>query len=194
MRKAASLLIVVLAAAAIAGCSGKGKEVPRVEAAKPGDSEAVMRGVHVRQMVGGRMEVELWAVEAWHSQGAEWVRGRNVKAWYFPQGRKPAILYATEARYDVRAQRLLATGAVRVESEGSVLETTELTYDARRDRISTTRFVRVTRGGNVMTGKGLEADPDLGNLKVGEPHINANRPGEIRPLLGGSETKPPKGR
>jgi hypothetical protein len=45
-----------------------------------------------------------------------------------------------------------------------------------------------------MTGIGLEADPDLGNLKVGEPHINANRPGEIRPLLGGGETKPPKGR
>jgi hypothetical protein len=40
----------------------------------------------------------------------------------------------------------------------------------------------------------LEADPDLGNLKVGAPHINARRPGEIRPLLGDRKTKPPKGR
>ena len=94
----------------------------------------------------------------------------------------------------MRAQRLLATGAVRVESEGSILETTELTYDGQRDRISTTRAVRVVRGGNVMTGVGLDADPDLGDLKVGSPIINAARPGEIRPLLGGRDQAPPKGR
>jgi len=153
-----------------------------------------MREVHVRQMVGGRMEVELWATEAWHSQGADWVRGRNVKAWYYPENRRSTVLYATEARYDVLEQRLLAMGEVRVESEGIVLETAELTYDARRDRIYTSRAVRVVRGDNVMTGVGLEADPDLGNLKVGAPHINARRPGEIRPLLGDRKTKPPKGR
>lgn len=180
---------VAAVAAMFAGCPGKGKVEAKPEADLPAGAESVMKGVHVRQMVGGRMEVELWAAQAWHSQGAEWIRGRNVKAWYFPPGKKPATLYATEARYDVREQRLSASGNVRVESEGSVLETTQLTYDARRDKISTTRRVRVVRGGNVMTGVGMEADPDLGNLKVGEVQIDANRPGEIQPLLEGSGSK-----
>jgi len=190
VKGAGALLVTVL----LAGCGGKPADDAKPTGETPRGAESVMQGVHVRQMVGGRLEVELWATEAWHSQGVDWVRGRNVKAWYFPANRKPAVLYATEARYDVKEQRLVATGAVKVESEGSVLETTELTYDARRDRISTTRSVRVVRGGNVMTGVGLEADPDLGNLKVGEVQINANRPGEIQPLLGGGDSKSPKGR
>ena len=71
-----------------------------------------MHGVHVRQMVGGRMEIELWAVDAWHSQGAEWVRGRNVKAWYFPKNRKPATSAITELASQM-------TASARAASSGS---------------------------------------------------------------------------
>jgi hypothetical protein len=64
-----------------------------------------------------------------------------------------------------------------------------MTYDGTRDKISSRRRVRVTRGENVMTGVGLDADPDLGNLTLGEPEIEARRPGELRPLMDAAGTK-----
>lgn len=185
-------------ALALAGCGGDVpakspvKPVART-AARPGTG-SVMTGVRVRQYVGGRLEVELVADEAWHSRGADWVSGRGVRARYYPLTRKPANLEATTARYLINAQRLQAGGFVRVESEGTVLETTELTYDGARDRIASRSRVRVTRGGNVMTGIGLEADPDLGNLTLGSPEIEARQPGELRPLMdaAGAGTPAPK--
>jgi LPS export ABC transporter protein LptC len=150
-----------------------------------------MRGVHVRQVVEGRVEVEIFAGEAWHSRNADWVGGRQVRVLYFPPGKKRATLNATTARYDIQERQLEAWGAVRVESDGAVLETTHLTYDARRARIESREFVRITRGDNVLTGLGLEADPDLGNLQVAEPHINARNPREIKPLIEGLKTDAP---
>lgn len=170
-----------------AGCGGAGTPAARPKARPAGHSgpEALMRGVHVYQLVEGRLEVEIWAGEAWHSRAADWVGGRQVRVHYFPEGRKQATLHATTARYDIQERLLEAWGAVRVESDGAVLETTQLTYDARRDRIESKEFVRITRGDNVLTGLGLEADPDLGNLQVAEPHVNARNPREIRPLMEG---------
>ncbi len=174
--------------ALVAGC-GNGappakSSARRTEIGRPATG-SLMTGVRVRQYVGGRLEVELTAAEAWHSRSGEWVSGRGVRARYFPLTRKPADLEATTARYNVSAQRLYASGYVRVQSEGTLLETTELTYDGARDRIASRKRVRVVRGENVMTGIGLEADPDLGNMTLGEPEIEARKPGELRPLMEG---------
>ena len=151
-----------------------------------------MHKVKVRQVVDGRMEVEIYANEAWHSRNAEWVHGRGVRAIYYPRGRNPATLRANAARYDVKARRLKVWDRVRVESEGTVLETSELQYDSARGKIFTDKPVTITRGRNVMEGTGMEADPDLGNMQVVEPHISAREPGEIKPLidgLGGGDAK-----
>ncbi len=161
----------------------------RGESGRPATG-SVMTGVRIRQYVGGRLEVELTASEAWHSRGGDWVSGRGVRARYYPLTRKPANLEATSARYDTRSQRLYASGFVRVQSEGTLLETTELTYDGARDRIASRKRVRVVRGENVMTGIGLEADPDLGNMTLGEPEIEARKPGELRPLMEGALPDP----
>ncbi len=167
----------------LAGCGGGTTPAPAAASPVPQGSDSHMRGVHVRQVVQGRVEVEIWAEEAWHSRAADWVGGRRVRARYAPEHRHPAVLTSTTARYDVQDRSLLATGAVRVESQGAILETSELTYDARQERLTSSRFVRVTRGDNVMTGTGLEADPDLGNLRVSEPSIDARSPGEFKPLV-----------
>lgn len=176
--------LVVLCLAVCPGCGGEPPVVKSARSSANGRATgSVMTGVRVRQYVGGRLEVELFADEAWHSRGGDWVTGHGVRATYFPLSRKPANLRATQARYDIGPQRLLASGFVRVESEGTVLETTELTYDGSRDRITSRKHVRVVRGDNVMTGVGLEADPDLGNMTLGEPEIEAKKPGELRPLM-----------
>lgn len=142
-----------------------------------------MYGVRVTQIVKGRVEMELFADQAWHSRDVDWIHGRGVHAFYYPETQKTATLYADTVRYEVHSRRLEALGAVRVESDGTIIETEELQYDSMKQKIVSEEFVTILRGPNVMTGVGLIADPDLGNLSLMDPHISVKNPEEIRPLI-----------
>jgi LPS export ABC transporter protein LptC len=187
MRRPVPILLAALAAV-FAGCGGAKPPAPEPESYRYGPS-SLMHNVKVKQVVEGHMEVEIFAKEAWHSRNAEWVHGRGVRAIYYPRGRNPASLRASVARYDVKTRQLKVWDRVRVESEGTVLETEELQYDAKKGRIFTAKPVTVTRGRNVMEGTGMEADPDLGNMQVTDPHISAREPAEIKPLIEGMGQK-----
>ena len=187
MRRLVPLLLAALALH-FEGCGGAKPPVPEPESRFYGPA-SLMHNARARQVVEGRMEVEIFAKEAWHSRNAEWVHGRGVRAIYYPRGRNPAYLSALAARYDVKNRRLKVWDRVRVESEGTILETEELLYDSMKGKIFTGKPVVITRGRNIMEGKGMEADPDLGNMQVNEPHISAREPAEIKPLIDGMERK-----
>lgn len=55
---------------------------------------------------------------------------------------------------------------VVVTQDSSRLETDYLTWDPNSGKIESDAFVKFTRGDNIMTGWGMEADPDLGRLKI----------------------------
>ena len=66
-----------------------------------------------------------------------------------------------------RTSDMEAFGDVVVTSEdGTRLTTERLTWDERTGRIESDRFVRVVQGRDEFTGIGLEADPDLKNIRV----------------------------
>ena len=179
------LILIALAA----GCRGP---APAARAAGPrgGSAEALMRGVRVRQVVKGRLALELRAEEAWHSRGSGWITARGVRAEYHPLGRKIVRLRTGSARYDLGAQRLEADGAVRVESEGGVLDAAGLVWDGRKGRLTSEGRVRMVRGANVLTGEGLEADPSLDQVAIRDHvRILARNPEELKPLVDGAEAQ-----
>ena len=62
---------------------------------------------------------------------------------------------------------LLVFGEVVVITKDSAqLETDFLRWNPDRGKIETDAFVRLTRGEDVVTGWGMEADPDLGRLRI----------------------------
>jgi len=50
--------------------------------------------------------------------------------------------------------------------DGTILTTDKLTWNERTGKVETDRPIRVTKGDDVMTGVGMEADPDLKNIRV----------------------------
>jgi LPS export ABC transporter protein LptC len=55
---------------------------------------------------------------------------------------------------------------VVVTRDSTRLDTDFLRWNPQRHKIESEAFVRFTRRDNVMTGWGMEADPDLGRLKI----------------------------
>lgn len=167
----------------LAGCRAAAPEPSPFPDRRATGPDALMYGVKAAQAVNGRVEWEIVAQKAWHSRQAERLHGRGVRVYYYPEGRNTATLYATAVRYDVEERRLLARGDVRVESETAVLETSELEFDSRRGKVYSDKAVKITRGENVMTGTGLEADPDLRNMRILDPHVTARDPADLKPLV-----------
>ena len=66
-----------------------------------------------------------------------------------------------------KSNRLQVYGRVVVVTQDSArLETDYLTWDPEIGKIQSDAYVKFTRHGDVMTGWGMEADPDLGRLKI----------------------------
>ncbi|MFH1502879.1 MAG: LPS export ABC transporter periplasmic protein LptC [Candidatus Eisenbacteria bacterium] len=66
-----------------------------------------------------------------------------------------------------RTNDMEAFGNVLLYAEdGTRLTTERLTWDERTGKIESDRFVRVVQGRDEFTGVGLEADPDLNNIRV----------------------------
>jgi len=66
-----------------------------------------------------------------------------------------------------KSNRLQVYGRVVVVTQDSArLETDYLIWDPEIGKIQSDAYVKFTRHGDVMTGWGMEADPDLGRLKI----------------------------
>jgi KDO2-lipid IV(A) lauroyltransferase len=182
LRKAAAVIAV---AALFGGCGGGPDSGP----GSTGHSgynrpSAVMRGVRLFQVVKGRTEVEIYAVEAVQARGGGWVDGSDVRVVYHNKDGGKAVLHATTARYYLTRKVLEASGRVRVEAENGNLEATDLVWDAGKGSLTSRGFVKVTKGDNVLTGTGLEADPGLEQVVIKENvRILAREPGELKPLV-----------
>ncbi len=136
-------------------------------AAKSKGQQSLMRDARLRQVEGGRVEVDFYAAEAWKDARGV-IHARGVRVIYDPPEGARAILLTSGARYDMGSRKLEATGNVRLSSEGRLLETDRLTWDGGIGRISTDGAVKVTQGENVLTGRGLDADPSLERIVVRE--------------------------
>jgi len=63
--------------------------------------------------------------------------------------------------------RISAYGnVVLTSSDSTVLETERLYWNARTDSIYTDAFVEIDKDGDILSGYGLQADPDLGSVKI----------------------------
>jgi len=144
-----------------------------------GDEEGGFRGSRTLadQEVDGftltqtREGARVWSISADHAliyEDADRVEMIDLRVDFFNEdGEVRSTLTANEGILARRTSDMEVLGDVVVyAADGTVLTTERLTWDERKGQVETDRPVRVTKGEDVMTGVGLEADPDLKNIRV----------------------------
>jgi LPS export ABC transporter protein LptC len=161
----ACALSVLLVAAPFTGCQRDLAEEPGDASLLP-DSE--IDGFKLTQTREGDRLWVLSASRALVYEEADRVELERLRVDYFDdEGGVRSTLTATEGLLRRRTNDMEARGSVVVVAhDGTRLVTERLTWNERTGKIESDRFVRVTQGDDVFTGVGLEADPDLKNIRV----------------------------
>jgi LPS export ABC transporter protein LptC len=146
---------------ALPACRGK-------KAAAPQERTQALEGLELRQSEGGRPS---WALKAklavlredqkkalLTSPSMEFLRGGKVVS------RVTAL--SGEVTTDTRDVRLSSSVVMDSLEDRSRLFTEELVFDSARKRFRTERDVLVKRPGGELRGKGLEATPDLTEIRI----------------------------
>jgi len=164
-RALACVLFALVVAAPFAGCQREHAEEPGDASLLP-DSE--IDGFKLTQTREGDRLWVLSASRALVYEEADRVELERLRIDYFDdEGGVRSTLTATEGLLRRRTNDMEARGSVVVVAhDGTRLVTERLTWNERTGKIESDRFVRVTQGDDVFTGVGLEADPDLKNIRV----------------------------
>jgi LPS export ABC transporter protein LptC len=114
---------------------------------------------------------KVWSISAAHAlvfNDADRIEMIDLRVDFFDdEGEVRSTLTANEGVLARRTNDMEVTDDVVVyAADGTILTTDKLTWDERTGKVETDRPIRVTKGDDVMTGVGMEADPDLKNIKV----------------------------
>jgi LPS export ABC transporter protein LptC len=113
----------------------------------------------------------VWSISARHAlvyEDADRVEMIDLRVDFFDEeGEVRSTLTADEGILTRRTNDMEVLGNVVVyAADGTILTTQRLTWDERKGKVDTDRPFRVTKDTDVMTGVGMEADPDLKNIRV----------------------------
>ncbi len=114
---------------------------------------------------------KVWSISADHALvfiDADRIEMMDLRVDFFDDdGEVRSTLTANEGVLARRTNDMEVTDNVVIyAADGTILTTDKLTWNERKGKVESDRPVRVTKGDDVMTGVGVEADPDLKNIKV----------------------------
>jgi LPS export ABC transporter protein LptC len=157
--------LLIFAALLLTGCQdGPGKESRA--SSRPPDQE-----IERFALTQTRDGEKVWTLSAGHAsvyEDAGRVEMTGVRVVYFDgKGGVRSTLTAADGILMRRTNDMEAMGnVVLTAADGTRLTTEKLSWTERTGKIESDRLVRVVQGEDVFTGVGLEADPDLKNIKV----------------------------
>ena len=168
MRRTRTLLAGAVALAlflAVAGCGSDESGRSGGSGVRP-DQE--IDGFTLTQTRDGSRVWSLSAARALVYEKADRVEMTDLRIDFFDDaGETMSTLTADEGLLSRRTSDMEVLGNVVVyAADGTVLTTEKLTWNERTGKIETDRPVRATKGSDVMTGVGVEADPDLRNIRI----------------------------
>ena len=158
-------LSIVLAVLVASGCSNEPVDSER------GNSVVADQEIDGFSLTQTRDGEKMWVLSADHAlvfEEAGRVEMTTFRVDFFNEsGDVRSTLTARNGLLLRRTNDMEAYGNVIVVSEdGTRLATERLTWNERTGKIESDRFVRVVQGRDEFTGVGLEADPDLKNIRV----------------------------
>jgi LPS export ABC transporter protein LptC len=164
-RVGVTIAVALLVLGTLSGCQRDLAEEAREASLLP-DSE--IDGFRLTQTREGEKLWVLTAARALVYEEADRVELSDLRVDYFDEdGEVRSTLTARDGVFKRRTSDMEAQGTVVVVArDGTRLVTERLTWNERTGKIESDRFVRVTQADDVFTGVGLEADPDLKNIRV----------------------------
>jgi LPS export ABC transporter protein LptC len=150
---------------AVGGCGKQEGGMPGGSGTRP-DQE--IDGFTLTQTREGQRVWSLRAANALVYDDADRVEMTDLRLDFFDEKGDPqSTLTADEGTLSRRTNDMEATGNVVVyAADGTVLTTERLTWNEMTGKIESDQRVTVTKGRDVMKGVGVEADPDLKNIRV----------------------------
>lgn len=154
-----------MALMSVSGCGGEGSGDGRGSRAR---ADQEIDGFSLTQTRDGTRLWVLTADNALVFERADQVELTDLRIDFFTEeGDVRSTLTADKGFLSRRTNDMEVRGDVVVyAADGTVLTTETLSWNERTERIESDERVRVTKGSDVMTGIGVEADPDLTNIRV----------------------------
>lgn len=137
--------------------------------AAPGEEpQQHLEGFHLSQSTHGKPDWDMRAKTAVLLDGDKTARLSLPELEFFKRGKKVSTVVAEAGviRTDTHDVTLSTRVVVRSLEDGSTLATEELRYSAERKLFVTEREVVVVRPSGRLRGTGLEASPDLSDIRI----------------------------
>ena len=152
-----------LAALLLAGSAcGRSGEAEREE------RRQVMEGLTLSQSDGGEPSWTLKSARAVLREDAKLATLTQPVMEFYKKGKAVSRVTALAGEVDTESHGVRLSSSVVLDSfdDRSRLTTTELFYDSARGRFTTTADILVKRPEGVLRGRGLEAKPDLSEIRI----------------------------
>ncbi|MBU2567842.1 MAG: LPS export ABC transporter periplasmic protein LptC [Elusimicrobia bacterium] len=157
----------------LAGCGG--------EKAKP--AQDVPGGQFIKRFTAfeskdGKMKWSLVAEEAKVDEQSNRIELSNFSVDFFKKDGKSveAVLTAGSGEMDPAVNRFRTIGDSFVKTaDGELLETRDLYYDPEKKKIYGDSEVKLTRRDAIVTGKGIEATPDMESVVIKKNRVEIKR-------------------
>lgn len=151
----ATLLLVAPA------CKKRGADAPE-------ERRQVMEGLTLSQSEKGRPSWTLKSSRALLREDSKIAQLTLPVMEFYKNGKAVSRVTALggEVETDTNDVRLSSSVVLDSFEDKSHLTTTELLYNSKRGRFTTTADILVTRPEGVLRGKGLEAKPDLSEIRI----------------------------
>lgn len=146
---------------AAAGCH-------RSPAPVAGEPEQVFDGLEMSQSASGKAAWSLESRRAVLTDGDKIARLTEPRVGFFEDGKPVSKIESRSGvlRTDTHDLTLSSSVVVNSLEDGSVLRTSELHYSSERRIFHTDKPVEITNRRGVSRGEGLEAKPDLSEIKL----------------------------
>jgi len=149
------------------GCREKADEVPSADIASQ-----TMRGFFLTDFQNGMRSMTLKATVARLYETQNRAELDQPDAQFFKLGKPSSRLTAPQGQVNTDTHEVEAWGGVQVVSVDSDTLTTErLRYDPAKRLIMTDQPVRLERPDSVTEGIGLQSDPELQKVRIGQQKV-----------------------
>lgn len=128
----------------------------------------VMEGLTLRQSAKGDPSWTLRSRRAVLREDARLATLTEPVMDFYKKGKAVSRVTALFGEVDTESHGVKLSSSVVLDSfdDSSRLTTTELFYDSARGRFTTAAYITVKRPEGVLEGKGLEAKPDLSEIRI----------------------------
>jgi LPS export ABC transporter protein LptC len=163
------MCVVVLTA--IGGCK-KSDTKSKLPLPKSDAITQVLQDFQMQDILNGSKNMVVQSIEGRISDRDRIADVDKPTVTFYKEGAVSSVLTAPQGRVGLDSHEVQVWGGVTVMTHDSATLTTDtLRYEPKKDRLITDDAVRLEKSDSITIGKGLQADPDLTRILIGQQKV-----------------------